>query len=295
MWADAICINQQSNVEQAQQISLMAQIYERASQVLIWLGDDEFGDAKISIDTILSINQCFDAGFAHRDNEDDEEFFPEIPEGSHLLEEDKWQAMSHMFDMPWFSRVWVIQEVGLAADALMLYGDTSILWSEVIQFIISVDKQIDLNSVPVTLSIGPTIDAFNMIWRSYDNPRSWRTQLRHVAKPTNDFAESHFFNILLTGSWMGATDPRDRVYAFLGHPAAQRNEGRNTIVNADYDISKEQLYTELTIKTAGGVRVTSCTICGATFSRDHPRRFSLQYPRGWSGGIGQVISWLWDL
>ncbi|KAK4495515.1 hypothetical protein PRZ48_013847 [Zasmidium cellare] len=39
MWVDAVCIDQQNPHEKLQQISLMAQIFSRASQTVIWLGE----------------------------------------------------------------------------------------------------------------------------------------------------------------------------------------------------------------------------------------------------------------
>jgi hypothetical protein len=38
LWADAICINQQDPVEKTAQVQLMRDIYQTASQVIIWLG-----------------------------------------------------------------------------------------------------------------------------------------------------------------------------------------------------------------------------------------------------------------
>lgn len=43
LWADAVCIDQQSNSEKNEQVKLMSQIYARPKRVLIWLGDDMGG------------------------------------------------------------------------------------------------------------------------------------------------------------------------------------------------------------------------------------------------------------
>jgi Heterokaryon incompatibility protein (HET) len=40
LWADAICINQQDIQERADQIQIMRQIYEGATHVIIWLGEE---------------------------------------------------------------------------------------------------------------------------------------------------------------------------------------------------------------------------------------------------------------
>jgi hypothetical protein len=39
VWADGICINQQEEREQETQIPLMTELYNRAAQVVVWLGE----------------------------------------------------------------------------------------------------------------------------------------------------------------------------------------------------------------------------------------------------------------
>jgi hypothetical protein len=39
LWIDAICINQDDNVEKSKQVPLMGEIYGRAFNVLVWLGE----------------------------------------------------------------------------------------------------------------------------------------------------------------------------------------------------------------------------------------------------------------
>ncbi|KAK4122107.1 hypothetical protein N657DRAFT_539566, partial [Parathielavia appendiculata] len=38
IWADAVCINQDDKVEQAQQARRMGMLYEWATRVIVWLG-----------------------------------------------------------------------------------------------------------------------------------------------------------------------------------------------------------------------------------------------------------------
>jgi hypothetical protein len=40
LWVDQICMNQNDDQEKAQQVSMMARIYESAKQVLVWLGEE---------------------------------------------------------------------------------------------------------------------------------------------------------------------------------------------------------------------------------------------------------------
>jgi hypothetical protein len=39
LWVDSICINQKDNDEKATQVPMMADIYRKSRQVLIWLGE----------------------------------------------------------------------------------------------------------------------------------------------------------------------------------------------------------------------------------------------------------------
>lgn len=48
LWVDALCINQNNDMERNQQVALMPRIYRNAKVVQVWLGEDS-SDAKISI------------------------------------------------------------------------------------------------------------------------------------------------------------------------------------------------------------------------------------------------------
>ena len=41
LWVDALCINQNNDLERAQQVAMMAQIYAKALQVLVWVEKDD--------------------------------------------------------------------------------------------------------------------------------------------------------------------------------------------------------------------------------------------------------------
>lgn len=103
----------------------MADIYEQAEEVLVWLGKDGFGDAQTAVDLMLAVNHFFDTAYVNGDYSDEEGML-QVPEDSLLLKDSRWMAAFHMFDMPWFTRVWVIQEIGVAGTATPLFGDASI-------------------------------------------------------------------------------------------------------------------------------------------------------------------------
>ncbi|BAE63736.1 unnamed protein product [Aspergillus oryzae RIB40] len=83
LWVDAICIDQKSNVEKEQQIQLMANIYGKAENVIVWLGEEEN-------DSTLTLARLQVAA-----------------EGESLLVDFNDTALIALLERPWFRRVWV--------------------------------------------------------------------------------------------------------------------------------------------------------------------------------------------
>ena len=97
LWIDAICMNQYNVVEKTDQITKMAEIYNKARHVRIWLGVKR-PDTDHAVDFIKEL-----ADF----------------EGlSATLAQDnigrKWVALTSLMRSRWFSRRWVIPEQGVA-------------------------------------------------------------------------------------------------------------------------------------------------------------------------------------
>jgi hypothetical protein len=114
LWIDAICMNQKSKTEKNAQVPMMAQIYSEATNVCVWLGEEEVGSA-----TALKFikEKVLDLG-AFDDLVDDPDTPPE------------WAALSALMSRPWFSRRWVVQEIALAKDATLHCGKDEISWSQ---------------------------------------------------------------------------------------------------------------------------------------------------------------------
>jgi hypothetical protein len=47
LWADAICIDQNNSQEKTHQVQLMREIYQQASRVLVWLGEEADGSGEL--------------------------------------------------------------------------------------------------------------------------------------------------------------------------------------------------------------------------------------------------------
>lgn len=100
LWIDQICIDQAAVAERNHQVNLMARIYTKASEVFLWLGIEADGSNE-AIEAIRTgtIKQCE-------------------------------KQVKVLFRRSYWSRLWVLQEVLMGTNILVLCGRKSIPWRE---------------------------------------------------------------------------------------------------------------------------------------------------------------------
>lgn len=218
LWVDSICIDQASVEERTKQVSLMGEIYSRASTVRVWIGQPQSIDVRAAFDLIndsLQIDRTAD-------------YWKNIV---------KWQstkvivsngagvkALTELLNRPYWNRMWVFQEVVLAKKAVVHCGTHAIPWEHFKQF----DEVLG-------------------------NRGAWKDNTAHV--PHQDildlrkalFGTAHLFvsraqaahtrNVLQPTRHLQCQDPRDKLYALLGVCGALAG-----IVRPDYALSARQVY-----------------------------------------------------
>lgn len=111
IWIDAVCINQKSDEEKAQQVSYMAEIYSRSARVIVWLGQPLAPDPNPQLPSKTNANCIQDALEKLRDA---------VPTGTSAgvptnleLAAEIQPAIQALLQQGWFTRIWVImlQEV----------------------------------------------------------------------------------------------------------------------------------------------------------------------------------------
>ncbi|PMD47176.1 HET-domain-containing protein [Hyaloscypha variabilis F] len=107
VWADAICINQQDSAEKSVQVGMMGNIYAKATEVWIWLGQAA-DNSDFAMDYIRDIKSL---------DFEDPNYSP--PLGT-------WKAIKMLWGRPWFERLWVVQEALLARKATFNCGQQSV-------------------------------------------------------------------------------------------------------------------------------------------------------------------------
>ncbi|KAF2854058.1 hypothetical protein T440DRAFT_544195, partial [Plenodomus tracheiphilus IPT5] len=110
-WIDAICINQADLDERSHQVSMMGLIYSKTSAVLVWLDPEEEDDP----------DAFFHSFQAYRAVTEAEHYGTEVPS---FEDEKPYRYLSKPFANPYWTRIWIIQEILLPPQIVWLYGKT---------------------------------------------------------------------------------------------------------------------------------------------------------------------------
>ena len=217
VWADALSIDQQNITEKTQQVNMMALIYSKAAGVSIWLGPDPYNDAQVVLENIKRLIEglgtihamggqlkYFDdsTGDLHWSLPDGRPMASVLPSAFVDPNEEEKARVRRFFRLPWFSRTWVMQECGLAVEAVVLWGDRAMDWNQigVAAVFLLRDCRVHLDSLSLSREIETVRDLYT-------------TFSPFVPGAT-------FFHLLNTARRYNTTDARDRVFALLSHPTA---------------------------------------------------------------------------
>jgi len=113
VWVDAICINQENNIEKKAQVSRMHEVYTQAENVCVWLGEGK----KSTPETFSFLREILDLNGL------------DGLVANPILTARKWALVVDLMSNRWFSRRWVIQELALSRKACVLWGDEELEWS----------------------------------------------------------------------------------------------------------------------------------------------------------------------
>lgn len=226
LWADAICINQADIVERGHQVAVMRKIYNGASNVLIWLGG-ETGTDEDAFGAIDILNEKLPLEYGLLQETRANVSMADINAAGQFLSKPRWQALGRLFENPWFSRVWVIQEVAYGKDAMVFRGSRSVSWT-------------------IFRSVASRILGHHLSnWLEASQPDAMVDTLRHISTVMRrDIAfQNDFFKMLCLCRTFKSTDPRDKIYALLGmstDPVARR-------IRPDYTKDITSVFVEFTV------------------------------------------------
>ncbi|KAF5529068.1 het-6-heterokaryon incompatibility [Fusarium mexicanum] len=120
LWVDAICINQNDQVEKSIQVPRMSEIYGQCERVLAWLGPVD-SDEEVNVSRLAEKLKQFHspADLVSQDLSEDERITAFMQAGrsdesSATEVESVRDALRSIGHRPWFRRIWILQEAVLA-------------------------------------------------------------------------------------------------------------------------------------------------------------------------------------
>ncbi|KAI0450305.1 heterokaryon incompatibility protein-domain-containing protein [Xylaria acuta] len=166
LWIDAVCIDQQSLTERSHQVGLMFKIFSSATNVCVYCGNEDDIPEAMNVEAIRLLDTA--------------------------LQHDKYvisraKALEMFFNRPYFSRLWVVQEVLLAQSLSFHCGMAS-------------TKPMKRADLELALASN-----FPPLWMSLinDTPESRRTT-------------TELLSVLATTYACEASDMRDKIFGLLG-------------------------------------------------------------------------------
>ncbi|KAK4450239.1 heterokaryon incompatibility protein-domain-containing protein [Podospora aff. communis PSN243] len=226
IWADAICINQDDVDERSAQVAFMGEIYSNARRVLVCMGDAPTEGAEKQVARLIEVVALFRERRLGLDQVAGE-CGGQLERLCSWLQNAQrpWKALAEVMVRPWFSRVWVIQEVGLAKKPVVLYGAEEFGYRDLVVTAAWATSQTSLLQHSI---------------------RTWRIHTDWMDWSRPETAQGTFYDLLDHASLLACRDPRDRIYALLGHPLARTKHGGHPIITPDYTKDLNELYVQLT-------------------------------------------------
>lgn len=209
----------------------MGQIYAKAKQVIIYLGENDPKLLSEAFEVINFLNMLNggrgDTGIHG---------FTEYMSVMNYIEDHKWISLCRFLGMPWFERIWVVQEAAMAKRAQFSVGKHDITWDD---FLIAMMTLGTSGSLRHKLGISPigTVTGMETI------------RIITILKQRMKMSDDHILldSLSLTRPLHKATDARDMVFGllnFLGDSIqAVRADYSKTVEEVFQDIATDYLVT----------------------------------------------------
>ncbi|KAF2968002.1 hypothetical protein GQX73_g5554 [Xylaria multiplex] len=234
VWIDALCIDQQNRDERSQQVQLMAEIYAKAEEVAIWLGQHE--DDSESAEEFLK-----DIAIA-RDDPEEIRYLLSAPAKLRGV-----GAVACLFQRDYWKRLWVVQEVFNAKPhAIRVYcGDSvSLPWGIYKRAARAFERhKRDLDSYfPVDLLPRDRRQSTLLTPLSYSQALVYEgPNSLYDCGSLDEFGEESLLYVMRTYRRKLTSEPRDRIFGILGILPEVVRKG----FPVDYNKSVKDIYTDV--------------------------------------------------
>lgn len=222
-WIDQICIDQSNENERGHQVALMSRIYAQARMVIACLGRSVEAGFVLS-KFLQSLNTWIELEVETRGNWRLAAFRLDVP--SSVLCEPGLAILDDIFASAFFRRKWIVQELGLANKPVVLVGMSKVRWSIMLECAAYLKHDLGVRQ------------KFGSQWARdihHGTLMGWGSKSKRHLFIESNLENSNFLEILDQARCLDASDARDRIYAFLGHPLAHLGDGA-VIMEPDYTV-----------------------------------------------------------
>lgn len=216
LWVDALCIDQDNDIEKSHQVNLMSKIYSRTWRAILWLGDfsdgptakvnqipREAATAAFALLEVMAANSHHCSGHEEVDEE---------------LADQGSVGLFDLFQLPWWNRAWTVQEAVLPKNATVVCGTVQLPLSSFMEAYKNSVRHFDKGCCIHTEDFGP-------FWN-----RAHGLVYAQEGMEGNTLATSDTLNIFRARQ---TSDPKDRIYAYLG---------LGSDISANYSMSHEEVF-----------------------------------------------------
>jgi len=239
LWVDAICINQDDLVERGHQVGMMTRIYQQG-YVMAWLGLEEEG-VQLGFELL---GQCDD--FVVGRGRTREEIGDWIKQRLFDPEfETHWVSLTQIYQMSYWTRMWIIQELVCGRNALLACGALRAQFGNIAmlsQYLIDYMPQSRTSEgFRWPLAVRKLIDRSRMVGVLADHFWRWKEPEQ------NEDIDGLLYNLTMYRDRC-CTDSRDRVYSLLGVTL----QYSGVILDINYSISVDKVFTNTARHMARG-------------------------------------------
>ncbi|KAI1270831.1 HET-domain-containing protein [Xylaria sp. FL0933] len=236
IWVDQICIDQQNFRERSHQIQFMNRLYKHAGHVLVWLGPDKDGIARSTFQSIIELDNLF------LDEKKAIDFHFAYTRDLETQSRESWVHLDRLMELEWFTRGWIVQEIGTKAAATLIWGEAEIEW----------------------LVLSRVCERLQVYYHLRSKFKIRTDEVRYLferfAEPDGRANHENRFNFIYElhrARRLKFSDQRDRVFAFLGHFSRHGPNEELRNLKANYERTVIEVYKDVAKRALRGEKGTT--------------------------------------
>ncbi|KAI8274385.1 hypothetical protein K4K60_009787 [Colletotrichum sp. SAR11_57] len=207
LWVDALCIDQSNLDERARQVQYMRLVYKHAARVVVWLGLKTSGthEALQAAERIARLREYTDPARSGADSAppDSDTLHALVSSMMEDIPESAMTNLDEVFQRPYFTRCWCIQEIVASSWAIAKIEDLEMSFFDLIAsslFLVQLKQEV----------------AVNAPWELWNNILMVRQPNHPVYQTEVQGSLGGFLHLLELTRTFQATDDRDRIFSLLG-------------------------------------------------------------------------------